>query len=183
MKTLVVVGHPDLAHSVVNRAWVDGLRECESSSLEVHILAEELRPDRTFDVEYEQRLLCENDRIILQFPLYWYMVPGIMKEWMDQVWCEGFCYGEEGVALEGKLLEAATSCGAPEFVFDASKGYTSLDTYLSFLSGIAAFVRARPGRIFSFFGTGSPGYEERLAQSVRDYQAFVRTIPADDRRG
>lgn len=29
------------------------------------------------------------DRIVLQFPLYWYMPPAIMKMWMDTVWAEG----------------------------------------------------------------------------------------------
>ncbi|WP_369404146.1 NAD(P)H-dependent oxidoreductase [Secundilactobacillus oryzae] len=35
--------------------------------------------NQPIDVEIEQRLLAENDRIIFQFPLYWYSSPASLK--------------------------------------------------------------------------------------------------------
>ena len=45
------------------------------------------RPIRTggFDVAREQQLLRDHDTVVWQFPWHWYWVPGVLKEWMDQV--------------------------------------------------------------------------------------------------
>lgn len=169
MKTIVIVGHPDLSTSVVNRAWVDALRPFEGENLKVHRLDEVLKEDGTFDLKSEQRLLENYDRIVLQFPLYWYMPPAIMKQWMDTVWAEGWAWGDCPHALKGKLIEAATSCGAPEVAFSS----ISLQTYLSFVKGSAGFVQAIGGDIFSFYSAESPGYEERLEENCKKYIQFI----------
>ena len=175
MKTLVVVGHPHLDQSNINKAWVNALRDIENEDIKLHILSDVVRSDHSFDLKQEQDLIREYDRIVLQFPLYWYMVPGIMKEWMDTVWAETFAYGEGGIHMEGKLLEIAASCGAPEEAFSE----ISLETYLSFLKGSAAFVRAISGRIFAFYGAEMPGWEDRLKQSAAEYKEFILNVPSE----
>lgn len=169
MKTIVVVGHPDLSKSVVNKAWVEALKPFEGEELKVHILADVVRGDGSFDLASEQRLLEQYDRIVLQFPLYWYMPPAIMKEWMDTVWADGWAWGECDHALCGKLIEAATSCGAPEVAFSQ----VSLSQYLSFVKGSAGFVQANCGDYFAFYGAESEGYEERLEQNCKEYIKFI----------
>jgi hypothetical protein len=67
-----------------------------------------------FDVVVEQRLLVEHDTVVLQFPWYWYSVPGLLKEWIDQVLTYGFAYGSHGTALEGKPLQVVTTTGGPD---------------------------------------------------------------------
>jgi hypothetical protein len=42
-------------------------------------------PDRRVDAIREQELLRDHDAIVWQFPWHWYSVPGVLKEWMDQV--------------------------------------------------------------------------------------------------
>lgn len=169
MKTIVVVGHPDISSSEVNRSWVKALRPYEGENLKVHILGDVLREDGTFDLKEEQNLLEQYDRIVLQFPLYWYMPPAIMKLWMDTVWAEGWAWGDCPHALRGKLIEAATSCGAPEVAFSE----TSLETYLSFVKGSAGFVQAVAGDYFAFYDAESPGYEQRLEENCKEYIKFI----------
>ncbi|MBR8712780.1 NAD(P)H-dependent oxidoreductase [Porphyromonas levii] len=169
MKTIVIVGHPDLSTSIVNRKWVEALRPYEGEGLKVHRLDKALKEDGTFDLEKEQALLEQYDRIVLQFPLYWYMPPAIMKLWMDTVWAEGWAWGDCPHALKGIIIEAATSCGAPEVAFSG----TSLASYLSFVGGSAGFVQAVGGDYFAFYGAGSPGYEERLAENCKEYIKFI----------
>lgn len=169
MKTLVVVGHPCLEKSVINKAWVEALRPFENEQLKIHILDEVIREDGTFDLSSEQKLLEEYDRIVLQFPLYWYMPPAIMKQWMDTVWADGWAWGEGGDKMKGKLIEAATSCGAPEIAFSG----TSLATYLSFVAGSAGFVQAKSGDIFAFYAAEAPGYEARLEENCKEYIRFI----------
>lgn len=174
MKTLVVVGHPNLSKSKINRSWVEGLKPHEGEDLRIHILTDVIRADKSFDLASEQALLAQYDRIILQFPLYWYMVPGIMKEWMDTVWAEGWCYGDGGVHMEGKIIEVAVSCGAPDFVFDEkTPGNISLEKYMSFVIGSAGFVRAKAGGVFAFYGAGMPDVDSRIEKNVKDYIDFV----------
>ncbi|KAH6646586.1 flavoprotein-like protein [Truncatella angustata] len=47
----------------------------------------------TDDVKQEQEKLLWADTIILQFPLWWYAMPAILKGWVDRVFSYGFAYG------------------------------------------------------------------------------------------
>ncbi|MCI1018574.1 NAD(P)H-dependent oxidoreductase [Microbacterium sp. C5A9] len=55
------------------------------------------------DVTEEQRKLRAADLVVLQFPLWWYGTPAILKGWLDRVLTNGFAYGpvdpETGVPL------------------------------------------------------------------------------------
>ncbi len=122
-KTLVIVGHPDLSSgSIANRIIVDRLASIDD--VEVRDL-QTLYPDFKIDVEAEQAALLEADTIVFQFPFYWYSVPGILKEWLDQVFTYGFAYGSTGTKLHGKRLIVSTTVGGPE----ESYGRGSFNTY------------------------------------------------------
>jgi NAD(P)H dehydrogenase (quinone) len=45
------------------------------------------------DVVEEQRKLLWADVIVLQFPIWWYGMPAILKGWVDRVYAYGFAYG------------------------------------------------------------------------------------------
>lgn len=47
----------------------------------------------TDDVKREQEKLMWADTVILQFPLWWYSMPAILKGWVDRVYSMGFAYG------------------------------------------------------------------------------------------
>jgi NAD(P)H dehydrogenase (quinone) len=47
----------------------------------------------TADVKAEQEKLLWADALILQFPLWWYTMPAILKGWVDRVYAYGFAYG------------------------------------------------------------------------------------------
>ncbi|RMI42377.1 NAD(P)H-dependent oxidoreductase [Streptomyces triticirhizae] len=47
----------------------------------------------TADVRAEQERLRWADAVILQFPLWWFSVPAILKGWLDRVFSGGFAYG------------------------------------------------------------------------------------------
>lgn len=47
----------------------------------------------THDVQAEIENLLWADMLILQFPLWWYTMPAIMKGWVDRVYANGFTYG------------------------------------------------------------------------------------------
>lgn len=45
------------------------------------------------DIAAEQRKLVQADTLILQFPLWWFSMPAILKGWVDRVFACGFAYG------------------------------------------------------------------------------------------
>jgi NAD(P)H dehydrogenase (quinone) len=70
------------------------------------------------DILEEQRKLKECDLLILQFPLWWFSMPAIMKGWVDRVLTMGFAYGggkwyDQG-GLKGKRAMLAVTTGGPE---------------------------------------------------------------------
>jgi NAD(P)H dehydrogenase (quinone) len=47
----------------------------------------------TGDVRGEIEKLLWADALILQFPLWWFSMPAILKGWVDRVFAYGFAYG------------------------------------------------------------------------------------------
>ena len=45
------------------------------------------------DIAREQQKLDWADTLILQFPLWWFSMPAILKGWFDRVYAYGFAYG------------------------------------------------------------------------------------------
>ena len=45
------------------------------------------------DITEEQRKLMWADALILQFPMWWFSMPAILKGWVDRVYAYGFGYG------------------------------------------------------------------------------------------
>ena len=84
-KTLIIMSHPDVAQSSSQQfllAAIKGEEQIQIRHLE-SILAEQ--ESNHFDKRIEQACLQEADRIIFQFPFYWYQCPSVMKQWMDEV--------------------------------------------------------------------------------------------------
>ncbi|WP_433750392.1 NAD(P)H-dependent oxidoreductase [Falsibacillus pallidus] len=119
MKTLVIIAHPHLDQSRVNSAWMKRLKE--EAGITVHDLYA-VYPDGKIDAAAEQKLLLEHDRIVFQFPFYWYSSPALLKEWQDVVLEYGWAYGSEGTKLHGKEFVIATSTGGPAAAYQAG-GY------------------------------------------------------------
>jgi glutathione-regulated potassium-efflux system ancillary protein KefG len=71
-------------------------------------------PDFAIDVRAEQRRLARHAAVAVQFPVYWYSTPALLKEWFDLVWLHGFAYGNGGTALQGKRMLVACSTGGDE---------------------------------------------------------------------
>jgi glutathione-regulated potassium-efflux system ancillary protein KefG len=106
--TLVIFAHPVLERARIGPgllAAAEGSRTVEVRDLY------ELYPDFTIDVDVEQEALLRHTRLVLQFPLFWYSAPALLKEWLDQVLTHGFAYGEQAQALKGKTLACAVTAG------------------------------------------------------------------------
>jgi NAD(P)H dehydrogenase (quinone) len=45
------------------------------------------------DITAEQQKIAWSDTLVLQFPLWWYGMPAILKGWFDRVFVKGFAFG------------------------------------------------------------------------------------------
>ncbi|UXH79602.1 NAD(P)H-dependent oxidoreductase [Roseateles amylovorans] len=76
----------------------------------------------TEDVLAEQRKVLAADLVILQFPLWWFGMPAILKGWIDRVWAYGLAYGVQGAGnrhrygeggLQGRRALVSVTTGGP----------------------------------------------------------------------
>jgi len=110
---LVLVAHPDIARSRVNRALAAQARLLPSAAVEVRDLYA-LYPDYLIDVEAEQAALAAARTVVWVHPIQWYSMPALMKLWVDEVLAFRWAYGPDGRALAGKCLWLAVSTGGVE---------------------------------------------------------------------
>jgi glutathione-regulated potassium-efflux system ancillary protein KefG len=115
-KILVIVAHPELEQSRVNKRLAAELELHEH--ITVHRLYDAY-PHGVIDTVREQQLLLDHDRIVLQFPFFWYSSPPLLKSWMDAVLQRGWAYGPGGDKLNSKELMLAISSGGAEHMYQA----------------------------------------------------------------
>ena len=109
MKTTIFTFHPQLkTGSRINRELAEAATEAGYEVRDMY----QLYPDFNIDIKKEQKVLEASDRIVLQFPIYWYQTPALMKHWFDAVFEYGWAYGSSGTSLQGKEVILVASFGA-----------------------------------------------------------------------
>ncbi len=108
-KLTIILAHGNYAKSIANKTIIEQLKTKYPDATIRNIT--ELYPDFNIDIEAEQKNLMEADVVLLQFPVYWYNMPAILKQWMDKALAYGFAYGENGDKLKGKTLIASITAG------------------------------------------------------------------------
>jgi glutathione-regulated potassium-efflux system ancillary protein KefG len=107
-KILILFAHPKYERSLNQAMLVKSIPELPEITF--HDLYEKY-PDFNVDIEFEQKLLLENQIIIWQHPFYWYNAPPLLKQWIDLVLAFGWAYGPGGNALHGKIVFNAITAG------------------------------------------------------------------------
>ena len=111
-RVLVVSGHPDSATSIATRTIME---EIAKTLPGVELLyLDKVYPDFKIDADRERQRVREADIIVLQYPIYWYTPPAIMKRWQEEVFVFGFAHDAKGGLLGGKKLLLSMTSGAPE---------------------------------------------------------------------
>lgn len=101
VKELERLGHEVQVSDLYAQGWKSAVDAADFPSLE---RGERLKPAAaskqafeadtlTSDVKAEIEKLLWADVLILQFPLWWFSMPAILKGWVDRVFAYGFAYG------------------------------------------------------------------------------------------
>lgn len=97
------------------------------------------------DIQAELDKLLWADLLILNFPLYWFSVPAMLKGWIDRVLVSGVCYGgkrfyDQG-GLAGKRALVSLTLGGREHMFGEGAIHGPLEDMLRpLLRGTLAYV-------------------------------------------
>ncbi|MYV16437.1 flavodoxin family protein [Lactobacillus rossiae] len=168
MKTLILVAHPELASSQTQqflKASAAGLPDVTWHHLDAIT---------TPDVAAERELLVEADRIIFQFPLYWYNVPASLNAWMAAVLTSPFIAGagQSEQPLAGKTVGVVVNTGMPAKAFQAGGevGFT-LDALLTPLRALAQMAGMKWQPIFAInqFANFRDAEQQKLLVAYQRY--------------
>lgn len=110
--TLMILAHPNINDSIANKTISESLQQ-HLPNIETRNI-HQLYSNYQIDVEAEQAALLRHDLIVLQYPMYWFNMPAILKIWFDSVFAYKFAYGSQGNKLKGKKLLISLTVGQPE---------------------------------------------------------------------
>lgn len=176
MKTLVLVGHPDLENSVVNKRWIEELRKYPEQ-FTVHELST-LYPDGKIDVEVEQKLVESHGNLVLQFPFYWFNCPPMIKKWMDDVMTHGWAYGSNGGdKLAGRKIALGVTAGIKkEDYCETGRYHYTLVQLLAPFETAFRYTDADYRPFFAFYGAEYEPSAEQVEKSALEYIDFLKQL-------
>lgn len=120
MQTLILFAHTFWEDSKVNKALLESLKDC--NNIKIHNLTTTY-PNGNINVDSEVALLKAADTIVLQFPLFWFSTPSLLKEWQDRV-LTSILYGNDPKMLNDKSFGLITTAGGAESSYDGHHGAT-----------------------------------------------------------
>lgn len=109
------------------------------------------------------------DLLILQFPVWWFSMPAMMKGWIDRVFTYGFAYGIMGgptTNLAGRRAMVVTTTGGPAASYTKETRGTVDDYLKHLLVGSLAFCSMEV--LPTFVGYGVASLDEDARQAVLD---------------
>ena len=118
MKTMVVISHPTV-HSSVQQFFLATVKGEETVTVR-HLdeVWSEKKPHFIRATEEKALVDSEAERLILQFPMYWYQAPSVMKEWIDTVMSKSALFAKQikelGIVVTLGVKEEAFRAGGKE---------------------------------------------------------------------
>jgi len=156
-KTMVVLAHPDMENSVVNRKWIEELQKCSNKIL-IHDLHKEY-PNCIFNVDKEHELLENVDNVIFQY---------------------GWAYGDDETAnykMKGKKIGLAVTVGGPEESYskNGSIGF-SMDEVLIPFKATIKYIGGIELPSFVFYDAVPETGDAKINESVKKYSDYVLNL-------
>ena len=156
----------------MNKRWKQELAQ-HPDDIVVHELYKAY-PDWNIDVKGEQELLGAYEHIILQFPLYWYSYPPLLKKWLDDVFTHGWAYGSHGTGLKGKKIGLAMSIGDKKANYSPAGSVAfTVDEVITPFKATVVHVGALALPYFAVFGASFQISDAEIDQSARDYIEYI----------
>ncbi|EDR9797663.1 NAD(P)H-dependent oxidoreductase [Salmonella enterica subsp. enterica serovar Zongo] len=138
---LIILAHPNIENSIANKSIIAELQS-RLADVEIRDIFK-LNPNYRINEKEEQSALLRHDLIILQYPMYWYNMPAILKIWFDQVFTYQFAYGSKGDKLKDKSLLPSLTVGQPEQNFKQKDNLSLMDNLLMPIQKTAHYTQMK----------------------------------------
>lgn len=180
MRSLIVTAHPSplgFTHRIA-QTYADA-RAAHGHSAEIlNLYAPENHEDflsfvserelETKESDRFQQLIADCDELVFVFPLWWYSVPAILKNFFDRHFTAGFAYrftsrGLVGL-LKGKTARFFGTCGGPPWIYHL-RFFPYATSFRRALKGCGIKIASRT--IFGPRHGGNPAKEEQWLKRVR----------------
>lgn len=174
-KTLIIVAHPNLDNSKVNKRWIEEIKKYPNK-FTIHNLYETY-PNWDIDIEKEQKLIEKHGSIVLQFPIYWFNCTPLLKKWLDDVWTDGWAYGKSGTKLENRNIGLAITAGINRQNYSRYGDYKyTLEEILVPFEITINYCKGIYKKFVAFYSAEFEATKERIEESVEKYINYVNSI-------
>ncbi|PRY31828.1 NAD(P)H dehydrogenase (quinone) [Pseudosporangium ferrugineum] len=142
------------------------------------------------DIRAEQEKIDRADTLVVQFPLWWFGMPAILKGWFDRVWHQGYAYGLRGPDgewsgygdgfLAGKRALAVVTMGGPAGFYGERGIHGAVDELLFPLQhGMLFYGGAKVLPPVLLWGTDRFTPED-AAGAAKELRERLRAVPATE---
>jgi glutathione-regulated potassium-efflux system ancillary protein KefG len=171
MQILLNIFHPDLTKSNVNSRLLSGL-DISNGSITKNLIYDKYQ-NFQIDIPQEQILLESHDKIIFQFPLYWYSCPSLMKKYIDDVLAFGWAYGSDVDRLSQKTLSLVVTAGGSRESYskNGTNGFAVEDFLIPFMQ-TANFLNMNYSKPFIIYNASNILNDEWNEINI-DYQNYI----------
>lgn len=115
MKTLILISHPKFEDSSTQQFLKTSFYSLDD--VKYQVIDELYSETDGINLEKEQTALKNFDRIVFQFPMYWYSSPASLKQFMDDVFTRNYIVANR--SLKTKELGIVVTLGDAESDFQA----------------------------------------------------------------
>lgn len=145
----------------------------KKGSEQVDVIWHHVESLKGIDVDFERKLIGSCDRIVFQFPLYWYSAPAGLKNWIDKVFSRNYVYGDGQFNLEGKEFGLVVTTGLAKKDFQVG-GIESM-TMDQLMAPYRAFAHRAHMKILPLFLVDQFWYksDSQQQQLLIDYQRYL----------
>ena len=182
MKKLIILAHPNISNSVINKRLIAEANKYPDK-FTVHDISA-VYGDKPIDVQKEQVLIKEHGALVLQFPIFWFSSPPILKKWLDEVLTYGFAYGSKSDGMRDRKVALAVTCGIKKSDYQPSGRYKyTLEQILTpFDMTFKQYCHADYRGFFAFYGAEiTPGAdysssEDEIESGAKEYIKFLNEL-------
>lgn len=169
MKTLILISHPKFEDSGTQQFLKTSFYSLDDVKYQV---IDELYADTgKIDIDKEQAALKAFDRIVFQFPMYWYSSPASLKQFMDDVFTRNYIVANS--SLKTKELGIVVTLGDAKADFQA--GGLEQFTISELMRPFQAFAHKAGMQYLKPFVVDQFGYMDsaRKQQLLVDYLQYL----------
>jgi glutathione-regulated potassium-efflux system ancillary protein KefG len=161
---LILLAHPNYAHSVANKALAEAVKDLPGVSL-IDLYAAPFTPET-----YRQPV-SEASTLVFQFPFHWLSAPSQLKKWCDEI------FGGLLDSVKGKKLLTATTTGSEyEAYRSGGRNLFTLDELLRPYQALAHHSGMVWQTPFVVYGASLPTASASIEAGAAAYKKIIQSV-------